>query len=180
MRVSYPNQAGDDAWLFIAADETLPPAGGLLVTIGRWRRDSALLVARPSGRVGVQLDGADDVGTIAADLGRLALVVLTIFPAGDGRGYSQARLLRERHGYSGELRAVGALLTDHLLFLMRCGIDHVVLPIATDPATVVDALSTYSVTFQPAGDSSQSVLNRRRLDALRAESAGYRRGIEEV
>lgn len=78
---------------------------------------------RRSGRIGVWLAPADDVSELEADLAHLSLIALT-FPAfSDGRAYSQASLLRSRHGYQGELRATGDVLIDQVPLMQRCGID---------------------------------------------------------
>ena len=72
---------------------------------------------------GVQIAPADDVEQLAPYLDRIAAVAIS-FPAfSDGRGFSSARLLRERHGYAGEIRAVGAYILDQMPFLLRCGVD---------------------------------------------------------
>ena len=41
----------------------------------------------------------------------------------DGRGYSTARLLRERYDYDGELRAIGDVVRDQFFYLKRGGFD---------------------------------------------------------
>lgn len=78
---------------------------------------------RREGRIGVVLSPADDVSRLESDLRHLTLIALT-FPAfSDGRAYSQASLLRSRHGYAGELRATGDVLIDQVPLMLRCGID---------------------------------------------------------
>ena len=53
----------------------------------------------------------------------MKLIILDFPKFTDGRAYTQARLLRERLGYTGELRASGAVFIDQLPFLLRCGFD---------------------------------------------------------
>jgi uncharacterized protein (DUF934 family) len=75
----------------------------------------------------------------------------------DGRAYSQARLLRERYGFRGELRATGQVLRDQLLFMHRAGFDAFELSKDADAPVFVQALTRYSLFYQPAGDGSLSV-----------------------
>ncbi|KGF66889.1 oxidoreductase [Hoeflea sp. BAL378] len=83
----------------------------------------ALEHAQDNAPFGVVLQPADDVATLAPILGRVAIIALT-FPAfGDGRGFSQAALIRQRLGYEGELRAVGAVLLDQIPLMLRTGFD---------------------------------------------------------
>jgi uncharacterized protein (DUF934 family) len=110
-----------DPWhrLELNADGSLPAipfAGDIIVPLSVWQQRRSELLARP-GRLGVWLDSHEDPADIAEDL-RLFGVVAVNFPKfGDGRGFSTARLLRERYGWKGELRAVGDIYRDQLFFL---------------------------------------------------------------
>lgn len=100
----------------------------------------------------VQPAQGDGVEAVGADLGRFNSVAIT-FPAfTDGRGYSAARLIRERYGYRGELRAVGDILADQAPFYRRCGFDALVV---TNPGArkllEADAVAEVSVYLQPVG-----------------------------
>jgi len=108
---------GDDG-----APPAVPAAGDVVVPLALWLAQRDALLAR-SGRVGVWLDAGDEPGAIAADTARLALIAVNFPKFGDGRGYSIARLLRERYGYRGELRAIGDVLRDQLHFMAACGFD---------------------------------------------------------
>jgi uncharacterized protein (DUF934 family) len=101
---------------------------------------------------GVLLGPTDDVGLLAPLAARLALVVVRFEASGDGRGYSQAQLLRQRLGYQGELRAAGAIRRDHLFLLARCGFDAFDLAPGEDPHAALAHLERYSVAYQPATD----------------------------
>ncbi|HLJ36980.1 MAG TPA: DUF934 domain-containing protein [Steroidobacteraceae bacterium] len=101
-------------------------------------------------RLGVLLAPADAVEELAAELPRLALIAVEFPNAGDGRGYSQARLLRTRLRFAGELRAVGAGVRQDQVFLMaRCGFDSMQLAPGEDPLAAQRALTRYSVAYQP-------------------------------
>ena len=79
----------------------------------------------------------------------------------DGRAYSQARILRERHGFRGELRATGQVLCDQLLFLQRAGFDAFEVTKEGDAAAFAEAVRRYSVFYQPTGDGRTSTLAAR-------------------
>jgi uncharacterized protein (DUF934 family) len=101
------------------------PAPHRLLTLEQWH---AVRAEWPQGvAVGVMLPNDADVEDLAADLPRLALVALKFPKWVDGRAYSQARLLRARYGYKGEIRATGEVLVDMLPLLQRTGFDAVVL-----------------------------------------------------
>ena len=125
----------------------VPAQGDVVVPLALWleRRDAFL--AYP-GRLGVWLDANEDPEAIASDLPRFALVAVNFPKFGDGRGYSIARLLRERYGYKGELRAIGDVLHDHLHFMKQCGFDAFVLREDQDAQAALSALDTFSEGYQ--------------------------------
>ncbi|WP_088279299.1 DUF934 domain-containing protein [Ideonella sp. A 288] len=99
------------------------PYGHALLTLEQWHAVRETWPAHFA--TGVLLANTADVAALAADLPRLKLVALQFPKWTDGRAYSQARLLRQRHGYTGEIRAVGDVLVDMLPLLQRCGVDAV-------------------------------------------------------
>jgi uncharacterized protein (DUF934 family) len=127
------------------------PEGPLAVSLPVWRARRGELLAR-STPVGVRLEPGDDPADIAADLPRLALVAVHFPKFADGRGYSAAHLLRRRHGYRGELRAVGDVLRDQLFHLARSGFDSFQLRDGADPHAALPSLAEFSVTYQAAAD----------------------------
>jgi uncharacterized protein (DUF934 family) len=111
------------------------------------------LLANPdpgSGELGVSLGPTDDPAQLKAYIDRLALVVVQFEAGGDGRGYSQAQLLRTRLGYTGELRAAGAVKRDHLYLLARCGFDSFDFAPGEDPHAALAHMDRYSVAYQAA------------------------------
>ena len=142
-----------DAWQRFDGDAA-PIADGdaLLFPLPIWlaRRDA--LLARDASRTGIWLNGDEEPEQIAADIHRFGCIAVN-FPAFmDGRGFSCGRLLRERYGYGGELRAVGDIIVDQLHFLHRCGFDAVELPDGTSLDTALNCLDSLSVHYQAARD----------------------------
>jgi uncharacterized protein (DUF934 family) len=98
------------------------------------------------------LANTDDVLELGDRLAGVKLVVLDFPKFTDGRAYSQARLLRERLGYTGELRATGAVLLDQLPFLLRCGFDSFDSDQKGFGEALAKARTLFSVVYQPTGD----------------------------
>ena len=101
----------------------------------------------------------------------LAAVALVFPTFRDGRAYSQARLLRERHGYEGELRATGQVLRDQFVFMSRAGFDTFEVKKDADADAFAETMKRYSVFYQPTGDGRVTALNRR-MQLRHSESAG--------
>ena len=94
-------------------------------------------------------------------LGRLALIALNFPKFRDGRAYSQARLLRERYGYRGELRATGQVLRDQFSFFIRAGFDALDVAKPSDADAFAAALARYSVFYQVPAEGRASVMRQR-------------------
>jgi uncharacterized protein (DUF934 family) len=111
----------NDAYTQVADDEALPP-GDVIISLGRFQAEGDRLLGE--GRsVGVRLESGEEVEALAYDLPRIALVALAFPKFRDGRHYSNARVLRERYGFKGEVRAVGDVLREQAGFMVRCGLD---------------------------------------------------------
>lgn len=140
------------------------PAGDVIVPLALWLEQREALSSR-AGRLGVWLDSHEEPAAIAGDLDRFALVAVN-FPAfGDGRGYSIARLLRERYGYEGELRAIGEVVRDHLFFMAGCGFDAFLLRDDQDPQEALTAFGDFSDAYQASADRPLPLFRRRFLTA---------------
>jgi uncharacterized protein (DUF934 family) len=96
----------------------------------------------------VRLEPTDDPAAVAGELAGATRVEVNFPKFGDGRGFSIGRLLRERHGYRGELRAVGQLTRDHLFFLESCGFNAFELREGEDAAEALAALDDFSESYQ--------------------------------
>ncbi|MBS0549925.1 MAG: DUF934 domain-containing protein [Proteobacteria bacterium] len=105
----------------------------------------------------VSLANTDQPDALSMRLSRLKLVVLHFPKFTDGRAYSQARLLRGRMGYRGELRATGAVLRDQLPFLLRCGFDSFESDQPGFGVALARARSLFSVVYQGAEDNRATV-----------------------
>lgn len=150
-----------DTWRVFDGDAGAAPADAdLLLPLDEWRERAAVWGARP-GRIGILLSPSDDPAAIAADLGRFALVAVRFPSFTDGRGYSTARLLRERHGWRGELRAVGDVLRDQMFLLARCGFDSFALRDDQDPQAALAAFDDFSVRYQSGADEPRPLFRRR-------------------
>jgi uncharacterized protein (DUF934 family) len=154
-----------DEWMYLGEEGAVAAAGGIATA-----RGAALIVPLAelanyreyAGRLGVCLSPADAVEDLGDDVRRLSLVAVTFPSAGEGRGFSQGRLLRSaRFGFEGELRAVGAGVKQDLLFIMaRCGFDAFELAPGQKVEEAVRALDRYSVAYAP-GEAVPSVRMQR-------------------
>ena len=135
-------------------------------TLIKNRQIVAQSAASPSGEREEQgevlrLEPTDDPASVADRLGRVARVEVNFPKFGDGRGYSIARLLRERYGYKGELRAVGHITRDHLFFMESCGFDAFELREGEDPHEALAAFSDFSESYQASVTRPQPLFRRR-------------------
>ncbi len=109
----------------------------------------------------VSLANTDPVEDLAPHVGRLRLIVLDFPKFSDGRAYSQARLLRGRLGYRGELRATGGVLRDQVAFMLRCGFDSFESDQPGFGQALARARTLFSVVYQPAEDDQVPAAVRR-------------------
>lgn len=151
-----------DEWVSVGDDEPLPADRPAIVSLKRWQADRGALTGR-NAPVGVRLASAERAEAIAGDVGRLALVAVAFPTFRDGRGFSTARLLRERYGFSGELRAVGNVFRDQFLFMHRCGFDAYEVADAREAEAFAAALASFSVVYQRTGDGRTPATALRQL-----------------
>jgi uncharacterized protein (DUF934 family) len=149
-----------DAFVRVADDDPLPGDGAILISAARFLEDTEA-VSRRLGKTGVIWPNDRDVDDLVPHLDRLAVVALVFPTFRDGRAYSQARLLRERYGYRGELRATGQVLRDQFMFMLRAGFDAFEVKKESDAAAFTSTARRYSVFYQPTGDGRVTALHRR-------------------
>ena len=142
------------------AETAVLPAGALIVPLAVWQARKPELQSRGTP-VGVWLDVTEGPEAIAGELAAFAVIGVNFPKFTDGRGYSTARLLRERYGYTGELRAIGDVLHDQLFLMARCGFDAFALKDGKDVAKAVNAFATFKTPYQAAVDQQQPLFRRR-------------------
>jgi uncharacterized protein (DUF934 family) len=159
----------EDPYQHVADGSDLPGDGAVLVSAARFLEKAEALLARGS-KVGVAWPNNRDVEDLAPCLDRIALVALAFPTFRDGRAYSQARLLRERFSYRGELRATGQVLRDQFVFMLRAGFDAFEVKKQSDAEAFALTVKRYSVFYQPTGDGRLTALHRR-MQLRHSESA---------
>lgn len=149
-----------DTFVHVAEDAEIPVDGAALISAARFLANPDALVAR-SSPTGVIWPNNRDVDDLVPYLDRLAVVALMFPSFRDGRAYSQARLLRERHGFKGELRATGQVLRDQFVFMLRAGFDAFEVVKQADAEAFLATAKRYTVFYQPTGDGRITALHRR-------------------
>jgi uncharacterized protein (DUF934 family) len=144
-----------DEWRYVGEDadeQAAPvPAAPIIVTPAQWQLQPDSWLARGS-RLGLVLAPPDQVELIAADLQHFDLIAAQFSGPAEGRGYTQARQLRERWNFRGELRASGYVRRDQLFFMARCGFNSFELA-ESDLEDACSAFSTFSTAYQPSNDA---------------------------
>lgn len=154
-----------DSWqrLERAADGSfavLPESGDVIVPLALWLDRRSELLER-HGRLGVWLDSHEAPEAIAAEAGRFDLIAVNFPKFQDGRGFSIARLLRERFGYRGELRAIGHITRDHLYYMEACGFDAFELREGEDAEEALSAFGAFSEAYQASVTRPVPLFRRR-------------------
>ena len=143
-----------------SAEAIALPGSPALLPLVAWlaRRDE---IIKSGIAHGVWLDAGEGPEAIAGDLEHFAVIGVNFPKFTDGRSYSTARLLRERYGFQGEIRAVGDVLQDQLYFMKRCGIDAYALREDKDLTAALASLNDFSESYQAAADQPQPLFRRR-------------------
>jgi uncharacterized protein (DUF934 family) len=160
----------EDRYVRVEDDALIPDRVPVIVTAERFLADPNELIKR-DGSLGVLWPNDRRVAELEPWLGHLALVALSFPKFRDGRAYSQARQLRERYGFQGELRATGDVLRDQFLFLLRAGFDSFEVKKPADAAAFAEAVNRFSVFYQPSADGRVSV-RQQRLSGLAPNREG--------
>ena len=159
----------DDAWQVIrlAEGESVQsvnlPAGPLLVPLAvwqEWRRELLDRREQHGWPLGVWLAPDEGPETIADDLKLFAVIGVDFPKFVDGRGYSTARLLRSRYGYSGEVRAIGDVQRDQLFYLRRVGFDAFAVREDHDIEAALKGLNVFDAAYQHSTDSNLDLRRR--------------------
>ena len=148
-------QIVQDEWTRVEDDASLPE-GPTLISAAR------LLAGDVAHKhLGVIWPNDKPVSELAPYLPKLALVALVFPTFRDGRAYTQARQLREQHGFTGELRATGHVLRDQFLFMARAGFTAFEVTKPADAEAFAKALNEFSVFYQPAADTRMTAWQKR-------------------
>ena len=150
----------EDTWLRLEDDAQPEPGTAVIVSLERWQAERETLAGR-NAPLGLWLKSDQSPAGVAEDLGHFDLVALEFPKFNDGRAFSYGRLLRERYGFTGEVRAVGEVLQDQLLFMHRCGFNA--FAVAADDALDrwAAAVGEISVWYQPTADGRPFALSLR-------------------
>lgn len=158
----------EDSWQLVTAEQlesadATVPTDHWLIHWSDWPTLSEKASALAVQSVGIIVPNTtepEEILQASATFTSMLKVIAIEFPVfTDGRGYSLARMLRER-GYQGELRAVGDVLTDQLFFMARCGFNTFALKDEKDPVDALKKFETFSVTYQAAADIAKPIYQR--------------------
>jgi uncharacterized protein (DUF934 family) len=151
----------EDKWTRLVDTDPVPTGGAIIVSAGRWTKERDVLEKR-ADPVGVLVSAGKDAIDFLVEAARRPLVALSFAKFADGRAFSYAQLLRERHGYKGELRAVGDVLLDGLPLMLRCGFDS--FEITNEPtlrALERGHLPDAKLFYQPSVEPHEKPVGRR-------------------
>ncbi|MHB0775472.1 DUF934 domain-containing protein [Halomonas sp. WWR20] len=153
-------QPAEDTWFLSRDAEVLPEKRPAIVPLALWRE------AENSAQLAPWLPSDSDLSVeLASRLEEAPLVAIDFPVFTDGRGYTLARLLRERFHYQGEVRAIGDVLVDQLYYMTRCGFDALALREDQQLDDAQRALSAFSISYQPGIDSDEPLFTRRLREA---------------
>lgn len=149
----------ENEWTLLEEAPEALPSGKVIVSSQYFSEHRVQLLER--GEVAVYLEPDADIESLDQDLPSFPLIAIQ-FPAfTDGRGYSLARLLKERYQYQGELRAIGDVLIDQLHYMKRCGFDTYLLKEGLDGEKALAYFATFSDPYQLAYDKKEPLFRRK-------------------
>ena len=151
----------DNSWQLVTADADSLPTGDILVPIANWQANQQQL-ANHNGSVGVWVEGHEEVEEFADSIATVPVIAINFPKFVDGRGFSLARLLRERYGYIGEIRAIGHFIRDQLFMMQRCGFNAFQFDSELDLAAASHSLKDFSDSYQVAVDQPEPLFRRHR------------------
>lgn len=149
-----------DRFTKVGDEEGLPPSGGVLVSLTRLQADGDSLRER-DGELGVWLASNESPTALEGKLDSLSLVALDFPVFSDGRAFSSARILRERLGFKGEVRAIGDVLCEQIPFMLRSGFDTFEMASEKALEDFRAVVGEVSVVYQPTGDGRATALDVR-------------------
>lgn len=151
----------EDGFAQIADEDAIPKTGDVILSLARFETEGDALLSSNSRRVGVRVESHEEVEGLAYDLPRIAVVALAFPKYRDGRAYTSARLLRERFGYQGQIRAVGDVLREQAGFMVRCGFDAFEPADGATPEAWTKAASRFRHVYQRGADARPTAFEER-------------------
>lgn len=139
-----------DSWRY-ADEDPLGRERALILPFARWKEERSRWWLW-DGKLGVRLGPTDPVAELEHDFLRIGLVAIEFGGISEGRGYTQAQVLRKRYNFTGELRAVGKIQRDQVFYMARCGFDSFEFPEGTDLDVALTAFNDFSVAYQTSSD----------------------------
>lgn len=168
----------DNVFTRVADEAPLPEATPVIVSLKRFASEPERLIGRDVA-FGVRLTSEQSPEDLGEHLHRIALIEIEFPKFKDGRGYSWARLLRQRLNFRGEIRAVGDVLRDQWFYMHRCGVDAFEVKPGTRIEDFRAAMTELTVFYQPASDRVQDVLSlRHKRNAIRSSGLGVASAAE--
>ena len=158
-----------DPWTLLPQGASLAdiPVGlPAIVPLALWQAERSALLARSD--TGVWLGPADDPAELAQDIAVLPVIAVDFPKFTDGRAYSTGRLLRERYGFAGELRAIGDVLRDQLFALAQCGFNAFAIRADRSAAEAIAGLDDFTGVYAPTTKTPQPWFRRRKNGATPA------------
>jgi uncharacterized protein (DUF934 family) len=151
MQVIINKHLTDNIWTHLSDDAPIEN-GNITVSLARWQTDKTDLLKAP-GKIGIRLNSTDDLAHLSEDLWHIDLVALEFAAFTDGRSFSQARLLRDRYQYKGEIRAIGHFMPDQAFYLQRVGVNSFELDSEDQLTATLNTLEDFSVCYQKGANA---------------------------
>jgi uncharacterized protein (DUF934 family) len=155
-------EAAEDPFTAVLDDDRELPRGDVIISLARFQLEGERLLSE-GRRVGVRLDSTEAVEDLAYDLPRIAVVALAFPKFRHGQAFSSARILRERLGFKGEVRAVGEVLREQGRFMIRCGFDAFEPADGSTAADWTHVAGRFRHVYQRAADHKAPAFEERRL-----------------
>jgi len=153
-------QVVSDGWKHLEDSDPIPNSGAITISWARWVAERDTIKRAPKD-LGVRLPNTVPTAEIGAEAAKFGLIAVTFPSFSDGRAFSQARVLRDRYGFTGEIRATGGVLRDQLQFMQRCGIDAFEVPERALDEDWFAALDEFDLFYQPAEDNRPWIARQR-------------------
>ena len=152
MRYIKNGEVAADPFVYVEGDEPVPSDVPAIVSADWLLSASREQIQARSAALGVSWPNDRPESELAPFLSHLSLIALEFPVFRDGRAFTQARLLRERQGFKGEIRATGDVLRDQFLFMVRAGFDAFEVKKAADADAFAKAVHEFTLRYQPAAD----------------------------